>query len=60
MIARIIAFFTEFFISKMGTCGLPTGTLEQLEKFKSLKALSFPQKKMLTTGRKNSEGNMLC
>lgn len=44
MLARITVLFTEFFISKMGTCELSTWTLEQLEKFKSLKALSFPQK----------------
>lgn len=44
VLARIKAFFIEFVISIMGTCGHPTWTLEQLEKFKSLKALSFPQK----------------
>lgn len=44
MLARITAFLTELYISSMGQCGLPTWTLEQLEKFKSLKALSFPQK----------------
>lgn len=46
MLARITAFFTEFFISKVGTWGLPTWTLEQLGKFKSFKALSFPQKNL--------------